>query len=131
MEMAEIVGRKLLENGQKRILQRIFDGVNSNFVLDISDFKESHEHKLLHLVWRKFPRNKSSSEGLKTTISDSTQTNEDIRPGLQKISRNSITSNTDCLLGTDMRRLFEVDESASSSNSGSISDHSFSVDIMA
>ncbi len=78
MEMAEIVGRKLVENGQERILQWIFDGVNSNLVLDISDFKECDNHKLLHLAWRKFPRNKCLTEGLKMkmTISDSTQTDD-------------------------------------------------------
>ncbi len=74
MEMAEIVGRKLVENGQERILQRIFDGVNSNLVLDTSDFKESDSHKLLHLVWRKYPRNRPPTEGQKMIISHSTLT---------------------------------------------------------
>ncbi len=76
MEMAEVVGRKLVENGQEKILQRIFDGVNSNFVLDSFDFKESHHHQLLHLVWRRFPRNGCPTGVQKTTTSDSTQTDE-------------------------------------------------------
>ncbi len=131
-EMAEFVGRKLVENGQERILQRIFDGVNSIFVLDISDFKESDNHKLLHLVWRKSPRNKSSTEGLKTTISDSTQTNEDIRPGPLHVSRNYVASNSDCLSRTDLRDLFDMNESVSNSESGSTSDGSLhSTDLAA
>ncbi len=44
MEMAEIVGRKFVESCQDSILQRIFDGANSNLVLDVSDFKESDNH---------------------------------------------------------------------------------------
>ncbi len=132
MAMAEVVGRKLVQNGQERILQRIFDGLNSNFVLETADFKESHQHKLLHLVWRKFPRNKCSTEGLKTTISDSTQTEDDIiRPGLLKNSRDYVTSNTDCFSGTDMKGLFDMDESASSSDSGSFFDYSLSADMVA
>ncbi len=76
MEMADVVGRKLVETGQERILQRIFNGVNSNFVLDIADFKESHHHKLLHLVWRRFRRNGCPTGVQKTTTSDSMQTDE-------------------------------------------------------
>ncbi len=53
--MAVVVGENLAENGQEKILQRIYDGVNSNLCLDVSDFKESDNHKLLHLVWRRFP----------------------------------------------------------------------------
>ncbi len=107
--MAEVIGRKFVENGQQRILQRIFDGVNSDFVLDTSDFKESDQHKLLHLVWRKFPRNKCPTEGLKTTISDSTQTAVELR---HKISENFIIpvnskksppSDTDWVKTRDMR----------------------------
>ncbi len=108
-EMVEIVARKLVENGQERILQRIFDGVTSNLILDVSDYKESHEHKLLHLVWRKFPRNTSTTEGQKTIISSSTQTTVDQNVSLHQTSANSVKS----------------DESASNSDSGSISDHFF------
>ncbi len=39
--MAEIVARKLVENGQERILQRLFDGVTSDLTLDVSDYKET------------------------------------------------------------------------------------------
>ncbi len=74
--MAEIVARKLVENGQERILQRIFDGVTSDLTLDVSDYKESDEHKLLHLVWRKFPRKRSTAYGQKTDTSDFIQTTE-------------------------------------------------------
>ncbi len=45
-EMAEIVGRKLVENGQEGILHRLFDGLTSNFVLDVADSKQSQE--LIH-----------------------------------------------------------------------------------
>ncbi|MCP3664181.1 MAG: hypothetical protein GY696_17100 [Gammaproteobacteria bacterium] len=74
--MAEIVARKLVENGQERILQRIFDGVTSDLTLDVSDYKESDEHKLLHLVWRKFPRKRSTAYGQRTNTSDFIQTTE-------------------------------------------------------
>ncbi len=76
VEMAAVVGRKLVENGQNRILQRIYDGVTSDLFLDVSDFKESDNHKLLHLVWRKFPRNRHATEGQRTIKSLSTQTVE-------------------------------------------------------
>ncbi|MCP3663656.1 MAG: hypothetical protein GY696_14405 [Gammaproteobacteria bacterium] len=75
-EMAAIVARKLVENGQERILQRIFDGVTSGLTLDVSDYKESDEHKLLHLVWRKFPRKRSPANGQKTNTSNFIQTSE-------------------------------------------------------
>ncbi len=75
-EMASVVGRKLVENGQTRILQRIFDGVTSDWVLDVTDFKESNNHQLIHLVWRKFPRNRHSIEGQTTTATLSTQTDK-------------------------------------------------------
>ncbi|MCP3661972.1 MAG: hypothetical protein GY696_05655, partial [Gammaproteobacteria bacterium] len=74
--MAEIVVRKLVENGQGRILQRLFDGVTSNLTLDVSDYKESDEHKLLHLVWRKYPRKRSPAYDQKLTTSNFTQTTE-------------------------------------------------------
>ncbi len=39
--------------------------------------------------------------------------------------------NTDCLSGNDMKELFDLDESASSSDSGTTLDHSFSAGIAA
>ncbi len=39
-EMAIVVGRKLVENGQIRILQRIYDGVTSDFSLDVADSRQ-------------------------------------------------------------------------------------------
>ncbi len=132
MEMADVVGRKLVENDQKRILQGLFDGVTSHLYLDVSDFKESDNYKLLHLVWRKFPRNRCPTDGQKTTISDSTQTDEGSRPGLLKFSKNSFTSDNDCLLTTDMKGLFDANESASISDTGSTSDGSLpSMDLAA
>ncbi len=47
-EMAVVVGKKLVENGQERILHRIYDCVTSNLFLDVSDFKESDNHKLCY-----------------------------------------------------------------------------------
>ncbi len=90
--MAEIVARKLVEKGQERILQRIFDGVTSDLTLDVSDYKESDEHKLLHLVWQKFPRNRSIVEGQKTIISSSTQTTVDSDMGRLNFQGNSSKS---------------------------------------
>ncbi len=78
MEMAAVVGKKFVENGQERILKRIHEGVTSNFFLDTSDFKESNEHLLLHLVWRKFPRNRCPTKGPRSS-SHATQTDEKSR----------------------------------------------------
>ncbi len=49
-EMSAVVGRNLVGNGKERILQRISDGVTSLLYLGVVDFKESDNHKLLHLV---------------------------------------------------------------------------------
>ncbi len=135
-EMASIVGRNLVAIGQTRILQRIYDGVTSNWTLDTADDKGSMEHLLIHLVWRKFPRNRHPTEdqqptvstqteeassptlglatsavltGLlpKTTISDSTQTTEDMRPGPKHISRNYVASVSDCFSQSDLEELFD------------------------
>ncbi len=89
-EMAEIVARKLVENRQERILQRIFDDVTSNLILDVSDFKGSDEHKLLHLVWRKLPRNKRAIDGQKTNIPNSMQTDKFSTPDQLKISKKTL-----------------------------------------
>ncbi|MCP3662362.1 MAG: hypothetical protein GY696_07680, partial [Gammaproteobacteria bacterium] len=126
MAMAEVVGRKLVESGQERILQRIFDGVNSNFVLDISDFKESQEHKLLHLVWRKFPRNRPPTDGQRTITTHSTQTEGVSAAGLNKISKSSIISDTDCFPASGLKGLFDANESAPISDAGWTFDSSFS-----
>ncbi len=116
--MAEVVGRKFVENGQESILQRIFEGLNSGFVLDISDFKESQEHKLLHLVWRKFPRNyRPPTDGQKTIISHSTQTEGVSGPGTNNISKITNISDMDCFSATDIRGLFEANDSPAISES--------------
>ncbi len=91
-EMAELVGRKLVENGQERILQRIFDGVTSDLILDVSDYKESQEHRLLHLVWRKFPRNRRTTDEQKTNVPNSTQTDEFSTPDQLQISKKILHS---------------------------------------
>ncbi len=91
----------------------------------MNDFKESHEHKLLHLVWRRFPRNRSAAEGPKTNCPISKQTEVDLNIGLFKIPENSINSDTNCCSATgkgpsDQRELFDPDNSTSScSDSGS------------
>ncbi len=72
-EKASIVARKLVENGQTRILQRIYDGVTSNWVLDVADDKGSMDHQLIHLVWRKFPRNRHPTEDRHSTVSTQTE----------------------------------------------------------
>ncbi len=114
--MAEIVGRILVENGQERILHRIYDGLTSNLILDVADSKQSQEHQLIHLVWRKFPRNRYAVEGPKTTSPSSTQTEVDLNMGPFKIPENSINSVTNCSLAAGKGPLVH---SASSSDSGS------------
>ncbi len=60
------------------------------------------------------------------------QTDEGSRLGVLKISKNSFTSDKDCLSATDMRGLFDANESASISDSGSTSDDSLhSTDLAA
>ncbi len=122
--MAEIVGRKLVEGGQERILHRIYDGLTSNFILDVADSKQSQEHQLIHLVWRRFPRNRSAVQWPKTTCPGSIQTEVDFNVGLYKISGNSINSDTNCLTAVgkgppDQREFSDEDNSASSSDLGS------------
>ncbi len=88
-KMAAVVARKLVEKGQTRILQRIYDGVTSDMLLDTWDYKESDNHQMLHLVWRKFPRNRRvGMDGQKTNISHSTQTEEVLGLGLNKTLKN-------------------------------------------
>ncbi|MCP3661424.1 MAG: hypothetical protein GY696_02845, partial [Gammaproteobacteria bacterium] len=106
-EMAEFVGKQLVENGQEKILHRIFDGLTSNFVLDVADFKESQEHQLIHLVWRRFPRNRSAVEGLMTTCP--TQTEILSSPVSTQTEIFNI-SDMDCLLATNMRGFFDGNE---------------------
>ncbi len=62
----------------------------------------------------------------KTTISDSTQTTEDMRPGPKHISRNYVASISDCLSQTDLRELFDANESPSNSDADWTSDCSLS-----
>ncbi len=116
-EMAVLVGKKLAENGQERILQTIYDGVSSNLVLDVSDLKESDNHKLLHLVWRKFLRNRHATKGQRAIKSMSTQTKEVLNVGLTRILRKSLASDATSSSVTDLGRLFDVDEPASDSAS--------------
>ncbi len=112
--MAEIVGRKLVENGQERILHRIYDGLTSNFVLDVADSKQSQEHQLIHLVWRRSPRNQKNcaTDGQKTTISDSTQTNELTTLDHSQFSEKPSTSNMNWIQTRDMRGTFDANNSA-------------------
>ncbi len=151
--MASFVARKLVENGQTRILQRIYEGITSDWPLAVSDAKSSTEHQLIHLVWRKFPRNhhfmedlhptvstqteeaSGSSLGLaasadltgplpKLTISDSTQTTEDMRPGPKHISRNYVASVSDCFSQSDLNELFDKNVSPLESDADWTSDGS-------
>ncbi len=64
----------------------------------------------------------TSTEGQKTTISDSTQTDDASRLGLLQISRNSFISDKDCLSAADTRGLLGANENASISDSDSTSD---------
>ncbi len=129
-EMANEVGRKLVEKGQTRILQRIYDGVTSNWILDVADDKGSINHQLIHLIWRKFPRNQHSAEERRPTAV-STQTEEEssnalLRLGvgtsadLTGLSKKNLEKN--CYSGSDMGRFFEAENTSSLSDEGSSPD---------
>ncbi len=126
-EMASIVGRNLVQNGQSRILQRIHDGVTSNWVLDIADAKSSMDHHLIHLVWRKYPRNRHSVEERRSTTV-TTQTEEgsdavlglDTSAGLSRPPRKILEK--DCYSSSDLGNLFETKINTSCSDDGSSSD---------
>ncbi len=62
----------------------------------MADSKQSQEHQLIHLVWRRSPRNQRNcaTDGQKTTISDSTQTELKTRDH-SKFSEKPFTSNMD------------------------------------
>ncbi len=80
----------------------------SNLVLDVSNFKES---KLLHLVWRKYPRNCRSPEGMTTINSSSTQTEESLYVGLLKhftMMGNSFAPDKDRNSAADNIREFSI-----------------------
>ncbi len=74
--------------------------------LDVSDFKESSNHKLLHLVWRKYPRNCNYPERMATKNSSFTQTEERSSVGLLKpfTVGNSIALDMDNNSATDNKR---------------------------
>ncbi len=132
------MGRKLVENGQTRILQRIYEGVTSNWVLDIADDKSSIDHHLIHLVWRKFPRNRHSVEERRPTAV-TTQTEEDLSASLGPSTSARLTrlplhfgprkifdqQPIESHSGSDLNNLFAT-ECASTSDAGWTSDCSFS-----
>ncbi len=126
-EMASVVARTLVENGQTRILQRIHEGLTSNWVLDIADAKSSIDHHLIHLVWRKFPRNRHTAEERRQT-DVSTQIEKDSSAelgclgssaGLTRPSKK--ISNQACYSSSDLGNLF-ASESAPTSDAGWTSD---------
>jgi len=57
MSVACDIGRYFVEIGEERMLRRLHEAVTSGLTFDIGDFKESRDHKLVHMVWRKEPRN--------------------------------------------------------------------------
>ena len=63
MSVGGVIGQKLTEIGQERMFNHLHEAVLSGLTLDVADFKESMDHKLIHLVWRKVPRNTDSSAG--------------------------------------------------------------------
>jgi len=63
MSVACDIGRYFVEIGEERILRRLHEGVTSGLTFDIGDFKESRDHKLLHLVWRTEPRGPDTPSG--------------------------------------------------------------------
>ncbi len=106
-----------MENGQERILQRIYDGVSSNMVLDVSDFKESDNRKLLQLVWRTFPRNRDATERQRAIKSMSTQTEEVSNLGITRISGKPFAPDASSSSVADLGTLFDIDQPASDSAS--------------
>ncbi len=126
-EMASIVARKLVSNGQTRILQRIYEGVTSNWAFDVADAKSSINHHLIHLVWRKFPRNQHLSEE-RRPIAVSTQTEEgssavlglDTSAGLFRPPIKILEKN--CFSSSDLGNLFETKNNTAFSDAGSSSD---------
>ncbi len=113
--MASVVGRALVENGQTRILQRLYDGITSNWVLDVADDKGSINHQLIHLVWRKFPRNQHSTEERRPTVSTQTEEGSDASWGL-----GTSAGLTGLPRGTDLGHgLYGPDDSASIPGTGS------------
>ena len=78
MSVAPAIGRYFVEIGEERILHRLHEAVTSGLTFDIGDYKESREHKLLHLVWRKEPRtNIPVDKSNSTTRKDYIQKNDD------------------------------------------------------
>ncbi len=125
-EMASVVARKLVEDGQTRILQRIYEGVTSDWDLDVADAKSSKDHSLIHLVWRKFPRNRHTTEERRLTAVF-TQTEE----GSKSLDRQAIEEVCSKILdqqaierysGSDLGKLFEAENNTSFSDAGSSSD---------
>ncbi len=136
-KMANVVCRGLVENGQSRILQRIHEGISSNWVLDIADAKSSIDHHLIHLVWRKFPRNRHSAEERRlTAVSTQTveQTDQDSNAvlGLGRDTSADLCRpprkilEKDCFSSADLGNLYESKNNTSCSNAGSSSDFSYS-----
>ncbi len=125
-KMASVVARKLVENGQTRILQRIYDGITSNWDLDVADDKSSMDHLLIHLVWRKFPRNRHPTEE-RRSMAVSTQTEEGSKSldqqAIEEESSKSLDQQAiDCYSGSDFGKLFEAENNTSYSDAGSSSD---------
>ncbi len=130
--MASVVARNLVENGQSRILQRIHEGISSNWVLDIADAKSSIDHHLIHLVWRKFPRNRHSAEERRPTAV-STQTEVEGSNALLGLGASADLTGLpgkilekDCYSSSDLGKLFEAKNNSSCSDAGSSSDFSYS-----
>ncbi len=120
------VCRGLVENGQSRILQRIHEGITSNWFLDVADAKSSTDHHLIHLVWRKFPRNRHTAEERRLTAVF-TQTEE----GSKSLDRQAIEEDCSKILdqqaierysGSDLGKLFEAENNTSFSDASSSSD---------
>ena len=63
MSVGGVIGQKLAEIGEERMFKHLHEAVLSGLTLDVADFKESMAHKLIHMVWRKKPRNKDNFAG--------------------------------------------------------------------
>ncbi len=136
------MGRKLVDNGQTRILQRIYEGVTSNWVLDVADDKSSIDHHLIHLVWRKFPRNRHSVEGQRpTAVTTQTEEGSSAALGLSSTSADAGLTRLplhfgprkifdqqpiESYSGSDLGNIFATDSVSSTSDAGWTSDCSLS-----
>ncbi len=88
------------------------------------------DHLLIHLVWRKFPRNRHPTEDRRPTVSTQTEGSSallglDTSAGLTRLSSKILEKG--CYSSSDLGKLFETSNNTSCSNAGSFSNESPSI----